>query len=71
MKKLLHVEGMMCQNCVKHVRTALSQVSGVSGVEVSLEDRTALVTLSEDVTDAVLTKVVTDAGYEVKSVEAA
>ena len=70
-KKLLHVEGMMCQNCVKHVRTALSQVSGVSGVEVSLEDRTALVTLSGDVTDAVLTKAVTDAGYEVKSVEAA
>ena len=61
----------MCQNCVKHVRTALSQVPGVSGVEVSLEERTALVTLSGDVADAVLTKAVTDAGYEVKSVEAA
>ena len=41
MKKVLHVEGMMCQMCVKHVTQALKNVAGVEAVEVSLEAKTA------------------------------
>lgn len=32
----LHVSGMTCQNCVRHVTEALSGVSGVTGVAVDL-----------------------------------
>ena len=71
MKKVLHVEGMMCQMCVKHVTQALKNVAGVEAVEVSLEAKTAAVTLGAEVEDAVLAKAVTDAGYEVTGVEAA
>ena len=40
MKKELKVEGMMCQNCVKHVTKALEGVPGAEDVSVSLENKT-------------------------------
>lgn len=69
MKKVLHVEGMMCQMCVKHVTQALKNVAGVEDVDVSLETKTATVTLSTDVDGSVLAKAVTEAGYEVTGIE--
>ena len=69
MKKVLEVEGMMCQHCVAHVNKALSGLEGVEAVEVSLEGKTATVTLAKEVADDVLTKAVVDAGYEVKGVK--
>lgn len=69
MKKVLSVEGMMCQNCVKHVTRALEGVSGVTGVAVSLENKNAVVDCSDSVTDDALRNAVTDAGYEVKEIQ--
>ena len=69
MKKVLDVEGMMCQHCVAHVNKALSGLEGVEAVEVSLEGKNATVTLAKEVADDVLTKAVVDAGYEVKGVK--
>lgn len=69
MKKVLDVEGMMCQHCVAHVNKALSGIEGVEAVEVSLENKNAAVTLAADVSDDALVKAVVDAGYEVKGVK--
>lgn len=69
MKKVLDIEGMMCQHCVVHVNKALSGIEGVEAVEVSLENKNATVTLAAEVSDDVLTKAVVDAGYEVKGVK--
>lgn len=69
MKKVLDIEGMMCQHCVAHVNKALNGVEGVEAVEVSLENKNAAVTLAADVSDEVLVKAVVDAGYEVKGVK--
>ena len=69
MKKVLDIEGMMCQHCVAHVNKALSGVEGVETVEVSLENKNAAVTLAADVSDEALVKAVVDAGYEVKGVK--
>lgn len=69
MKKVLDVEGMMCQHCVAHVTKALQGIAGVEAVEVSLENKNAAVTLADDVSDEVLVKAVVDAGYEVKGVK--
>ncbi len=64
MKKVLKIEGMMCHHCTGRVDKALNEMDGVSAV-VSLEDKSAEVTLTKDITDEELVKVVTDAGYEV------
>ena len=39
----LKIEGMTCQNCVRHVKTALEGVDGVDTAEVSLEAGLAVV----------------------------
>ncbi|MBQ6419308.1 MAG: heavy-metal-associated domain-containing protein [Synergistaceae bacterium] len=71
MKKVVHVEGMGCQNCVKHVREALEGLDGVSGAEVSLETNTAVITLTKDVADTAIIAAVDEAGYDVSKIEAA
>ena len=68
MKRELTVEGMMCQNCVKHVRKALEGIEGASDVEVSLEEKKATVCVPESVTDEMLKAAVVDAGYEVTAI---
>lgn len=68
MKKELMIEGMMCQNCVKHVTHALESISGASHVQVSLEDKKATVEVPESVTDETLKAAVTEAGYEVTEI---
>ena len=69
MTKKLIIEGMMCSHCTGRVEKALSALEGVSAVEMSLEGKSATITLSADVSDDVLTKAVTNAGYEVLSVQ--
>ena len=56
-------------HCVKHVNDALSKVSGVSSVNVSLDDKNAVVTLSTDVSDSTLKAAVENAGYDVVSIK--
>ena len=68
MKKELMIEGMMCQNCVKHVTHALEGIPGASHIQVSLEDKKATVEVPESVTDETLKAAVTEAGYEVTEI---
>lgn len=69
MKKELLIEGMMCQNCVKHVTRALEGIPGASDVNVSLEGKKATVNVPDSVTDDDLKTAVTDAGYEVTEIK--
>ena len=69
MKKVVTVDGMMCMHCVAHVKDALSKVEGVSDVVVSLDEKTATLNCTENVTDQMLSDAVTNAGYTVISVK--
>lgn len=64
MKKILTVEGMMCEHCKMHVEKALAQVEGVTAAQVDLDAHTAAVTLDQDVADQTLMDAVKEAGYE-------
>ncbi|MGM9916038.1 heavy metal translocating P-type ATPase [Anaerotignum sp.] len=68
MKKVLKIEGMMCNHCTGRVDKALNEMDGVSAT-VSLEGKCAEVELSKDISDEELVKVVTDAGYEVVDIQ--
>ena len=61
--KTIAIDGMMCDNCRKHVEKALSALDGVTKVDVSLKDKNAVVTLAKDVDDKTLSSAVTEAGY--------
>ena len=69
MTKTMIIEGMMCMHCTGRVEKALAALDGVDAVEMSLEGKSATLTLSKDVSDQVLTDTVTEAGYEVVSVQ--
>ncbi|MDO5293620.1 MAG: heavy metal translocating P-type ATPase [bacterium] len=60
------IEGMMCGHCTGTVEKVLKGIAG-DQVEVSLEDKAAYIKES-DVSDEVITKAITDAGYEVISI---
>ena len=69
MTKTIHIEGMMCGHCEAHVKKALEAIDGVAEAQASHEKGTAVVTLTADVADDVLTKAVEDQDYKVVSVE--
>ena len=67
MEKKLIIEGMSCSHCSGRVEAALNALDGVSA-KVNLEEKTATVTLSQSISDEILIKSVTDAGYTVKEI---
>lgn len=66
MTKVMKIEGMMCTHCSGRVEKALNGLEGVSAV-VNLEEKSAVITLTAPVSDETLVKAVTDAGYDVVS----
>lgn len=64
MVTFLTVEGMSCPNCVRHVENGLRKVAGVVEVSVSLEEKSARVSHSLEVTVAELVHAVKEEGYE-------
>lgn len=67
MEKTLKIEGMMCKHCQKHVTDALSNMDGVTEVEVNLEKGTAAVKMSREIPDGEFQQVIEEAGYELIS----
>ena len=63
--KTVHIEGMMCQHCVSHVKKALEALD--PKVEVSLANNCATIAASAD--DEAIRKAVTEAGYEVTAID--
>ena len=66
MKKTVKIEGMMCMHCVKAVEKALGAVEGVTAVNVSLEEKQAVV--EGNASAEALKAAVAEAGYEVTEV---
>lgn len=65
-KNTLHVEGMSCSHCVKAIEEAVRGLDGVSGVSVSLDEKT--VTIERDPSKSSLAQIqeaIEEAGYEV------
>ncbi len=68
MKKIIKIEGMSCGHCQAKVENALNAISGVEA-KVDLKKKAATVNLSADVNDSVFSKAITEAGFEVVSIE--
>ena len=61
------IEGMACMHCVNRVEKALLSVQGVTAAEVSLENKSAIVTGGDEQS---LKAAVTEAGYSVTEMTA-
>lgn len=70
MKKIISIEGMSCGHCVNHVKEALSELNGVISVNVSLENKSAVIEANTEIADGDIKFAVEDAGYEVVGIKA-
>ncbi|MFU0825420.1 heavy-metal-associated domain-containing protein [Clostridium sp.] len=69
MKKKILIEGMSCGHCVNHVKEALSELSGVTSVDVNLDSKSAVIEATVAVDDEDIKFAIDDAGYEVVGIE--
>lgn len=68
MTRVILIEGMMCSHCTGRVQKALEALEGVASVTMNLEQKSATVELTGEVSEASLISAVKDAGYEVTAV---
>lgn len=68
MKKTILIEGMMCQHCVKRVTEVLSSIPG-SDVKVDLDNKSATIEYTQELSDAKITEMIEEAGYKVTGIQ--
>ncbi|WP_167816298.1 heavy metal translocating P-type ATPase [Methanocorpusculum sp. GPch4] len=68
MKKVLTIDGMMCDHCKMTVEKVLSRIPGVVSARVDLKAKTATVELSGNVSDEEFTRVISKSGYTILSI---
>lgn len=66
--RILTIEGMMCEHCEKTVKNALENIDGVKSAVVSHEKNQAIVHLSKEIPDDVLTDAVEAKDYHVAQI---
>ncbi|GAA1010821.1 heavy metal transport/detoxification protein [Acrocarpospora pleiomorpha] len=57
------VQGMHCQNCVATLTGKVSQVPGVSGVDIDLPTGRMEITGADPVVDAAIRQIIEESGY--------
>lgn len=62
--KTIKINGMACNHCKMTVEKILSAIEGVEKVEVSLENKEAVVTLNKEIENETFKSVIEEAGFE-------
>ncbi|MCX7951064.1 MAG: cation transporter [Clostridiales bacterium] len=68
MKKKINIEGMSCMHCVRHVEEALSEIKGISNIEVNLQGKYAVCDV-DNVDEKEIIEKIDEYGYDVVSIE--
>lgn len=67
-KKLL-IEGMSCNHCINHLKTALTEdIEGVKVLEVNLDDKYAIVDMKDGIDLNQLKQVIENLDFELKDI---
>ena len=67
-KKLL-IEGMSCNHCINHLKTALTEdIEGVKVLEVNLDGKYAIVDMKDDIDLNQLKQVIDELDFELKDI---
>ena len=70
MEKKLLIEGLSCNHCVNHVKTALTEdIKGIDVKEVNLDGKYALVDMADGVNEDELKALIADLGFELKAIQ--
>ena len=67
-KKLL-IEGMICNHCINHLKTALTEdIEGVKVLEVNLDGKYVIVDMKDDIDLNQLKQVINELDFELKDI---
>lgn len=66
--KIVHIEGMHCNNCKNSVTKALNALDGASG-KVDLTKKIAVVSFEHEISDEEITQAIKSKGFEVRKIE--
>ena len=69
MVKTIDIEGMQCNHCKMTVEKALGELEGVTKVEVSLEEKKAVIELQKEIEDGKIKEAIANVGFEVTGME--
>ena len=64
-KKVITIEGMMCDHCKMKVEKTLSELDGVSKVKVSLKDKTATIYSTKSISNNDIENAISKLDYKV------
>ena len=64
-KKVITIEGMMCDHCKSKVEKSLLELKDVSKVKVSLKDKTAIIYSSRSINESDITNAIAKLDYKV------
>ena len=67
-EKEILIDGMMCENCVARVKKVLSALDEVESVDVSLENKKAIIKTSKEIENSIIKETIEDIGFTVKEV---
>lgn len=66
--KVVHIEGMMCDNCRKHVQNQLNRIDGVSA-QVDWKKGTAVLSMEREVSDSEIRQALAWSDYKVTAID--
>lgn len=67
-EKVIYIDGMSCNHCKMSVEKVLSSMGEIVKVNVSLENKKAVVEINSKVDDNVIRKAIDEAGFKVKKI---
>lgn len=68
-KKEVLIEGMECNNCKARVEKVLRSIDGVEEVEVSLENKKAIIKTSKQIENSKIKETIEDIGFSVNQIQ--
>ena len=68
-EKTIYIEGMQCEHCKARVEKTLSLIDNVLEVNVSLEDKKAVIKIEKEVDNNIIIEAIDDIGFTVKEIK--
>ena len=68
-RKIVTIEGMMCNHCKNKVESFLKELENVTKVKVNLANKKAEIYSNAVISDEDIKKTITNLGYQVTSIE--
>ena len=67
--KTIYIDGMQCNHCKMRVENALKEIEGITSVNVSLDDKLAIIEFTDIIDEDRIIQAIDDIGFTVKEIK--